>query len=166
MRKVRRFQDHRAFPRHLAKTDLVSQLPQQFVQFGDLLARARTRSFKQNDLGFACNIIAKLASFEAMNTGFYCKFGKSILVPKIDGNENVYLIKDCTIMCQEYELEEVRRNIENTFFEKYRIRIKLELNINSQKSESFFIERTFAGKRLPSFPHMDYCPASLTDWPK
>jgi len=138
IRKVRKYQDHKAFPCHLAKTDLAGQLPQKFMQFGGLLARARTRSFRENDLGFACNIIAKLASHEGMSMGYYCRFKKSILIPKNNGNEDVYAIKDCMITCQQNEAEELKNSIENIFFEKYRIRIILELNENSQNCESFF----------------------------
>lgn len=131
MRNVRKFQDPKAFPRHLAKTDLSDQLPQKFVQFSELLARARTKSFKKNDLVFACDIIAKLASFEGMDIGYFCRFKKSVQIPKHNGNETVYLMRECIITCQQHELEEVTKKIENKFFEKYKIRIKLELNGNS-----------------------------------
>lgn len=136
VRKVRELQDPKAFPCHLAETDLISRLPQKFMRFSGLLAKARTRSFKKNDLGFACNIIAKLASFEGMNTGYYCKFKKSMQVPG-NGNDGFYLVKGCVITCRDGELEDVVKNIENNFFDKYKIRIKLELNGNSQNRESF-----------------------------
>lgn len=137
MRNVKKFQNPKAFSCHLAKMDLVGRLPQKFVQFSGLLAKARTRSFEKNDLGFACNIIAKLASYEGMDTGYYCKLSKSILMLKNNCNEEFYLIKNCIITCQKNEIEEVINKIENRFYEKYKIRIKLELNGSSQKSEFF-----------------------------
>lgn len=134
---VRKFQDHKAFPCHLAKNHLTGQLPPDFIPFSELLARARTRSFKQNDYGFACNVIAKLASFEGMNSGYYCNFKRSALSRKNNENEDMYVMQDGIITCKKHELEEVIRRIENEFFDKYKIRIKLDLNKNSQKCESF-----------------------------
>lgn len=141
MRNVRKFQNLKAFSCHLAKMDLAGRLPQKFVQFSGLLAKARTRSFEENDLGFACSIIAKLASYEGMDTGYYCKFNKSIPMPKNNGDKEAYLIKNCVITCQKHEMEEVRKEIENSFFDKYKIRIKLKLNGNSQNRESFFASK-------------------------
>lgn len=138
MKKFRRFQNPKAFPCHLAKTELLGHLPLKFVQFGELLARARTKSFKENDLGFACNIIARLASFEGMNTGYFCRFKRSFQMPQSNGNAPTYILTGCTITCQNYDLEEIKSKIENDFFEKYKIRINLELNGHSHKSESFY----------------------------
>ncbi len=128
--KVRKLQNPSAFSCHNAKTDLIKHLPKKFIESSTLLARVRTGFFKEDDLAFACNIISKLASYEGMNTGYYCTFNKSVPIPN-NRNNNIYLLKDCIITCQKGELEKVKDRIENDFFEKYKIKIELELNINS-----------------------------------
>ncbi|MFZ2969984.1 MAG: hypothetical protein WA063_02445, partial [Minisyncoccia bacterium] len=85
-----------------------------------------------------CNIIAKLANFEGMDTGYYCEFGTSILIPRNNGNEDAYMIKDCLITCPKDELAEIKKTIEDVFLEKYKIKIKLALKENSQNCGSFY----------------------------
>jgi hypothetical protein len=128
MRKVKKFQDPNAFSCQNASNDLIKKLPLKFIQSNKLLAKVRTRCLNENDLPFACNIILKLAGYEGMDTGYYCIFNKSILIPKSNGNEDIYLIKDCEVTCSKGDLEEIKTMIENNFFEKYKIRIKLDLN--------------------------------------
>lgn len=137
MTRIMRYQNHKAYPCHLANNDLEKQLPLKFVEFSQLLAKAQTGFIKEDDVGFACNIIAKLASYEGMGMGYYCAFKGSVLAPKNNGDRGVYLIKYCMITCQKHKMEEIKNEIEKQFFDKYKIRIRLELCQNSQDCESF-----------------------------
>lgn len=130
-----------AFLCHLAKADLLKQLPAKFSKYADLLARARTKSFQKNDLAFACKIIAKLASYEAMNLGYFCQIKRSIQLNEISGSKSIYQMVSYEITCEKEELDKIKTNIENIFFDKYKIRIKFEAEINSQKSESFYTSK-------------------------
>lgn len=135
--KLKKLQHPEAFSCHNAKTDLVKHLPKKFIESSAFLAKVRTGFIGGDDLAFACNIISKLASYEGMNTGYFCTFNRSIFIPKNNGNKNVYLLKDCIITCRKTEREDVIKKIEKAFFEKYKIRIKLEFNENSNKNEFF-----------------------------
>lgn len=129
--KLKKLQHPEAFSCHNAKTDLAKCLPKKFIKSSAFLAKARTGFIRRDDIVFACNIISKLASYEGMNTGYFCTFNRSVFIPKNNGNKKIYLLKDCIITCQKAELEKVKDRIENDFFEKYKIRIELELSVNS-----------------------------------
>jgi len=135
-----KFSNDKEYCCHISALDYEKILPLKLKRYAELLSRIRNKALRKNELGSACNAIAKLIEYEIMSLGYYCRI---IYVWRDHGDaDNTFFVRKYILTCPSFKSAEVKNQTRKQFFEKYKINIRFENNHPNDEqlaNDEFFI---------------------------
>lgn len=141
---IKKFSNPKEYCCHINAADYEKILPDKLKVYSCLLARIRNKSVRKNELGASCHALSQVLGYEIKDTGYYCEI-KCIWKDHAK-NENIFWIKNYILCFPDSRAEEMKKEIEKYFFEKYKIAIRFESNqivTNSSKTSFYYILKKF-----------------------